>query len=58
MTQASPSVASFAQLGIIAPLYNRLTELAYHCPTPVQAATIPAVLAGRDVLAGANTGSG
>lgn len=58
MTQASSSVASFAQLGIIAPLLNRLTELAYVSPTPVQAATIPAVLAGRDVLAGANTGSG
>ncbi|MGL5048478.1 MAG: DEAD/DEAH box helicase [Shewanella sp.] len=58
MTQASFSAASFAQLGIIAPLLNRLTELAYVSPTPVQAATIPAVLAGRDVLAGANTGSG
>lgn len=58
MTQASSSAASFAQLGIIAPLLNRLTELAYVSPTSVQAATIPAVLAGRDVLAGANTGSG
>lgn len=58
MTQASSSAASFAQLGIIVPLLNRLTELAYVSPTPVQAATIPAVLAGRDVLAGANTGSG
>lgn len=58
MTQVSSSAASFAQLGIIAPLLNRLTELAYVSPTPVQAATIPAVLAGRDVLAGANTGSG
>ncbi|MCP3130383.1 DEAD/DEAH box helicase [Shewanella sp. KJ2020] len=58
MTQASSPVASFAQLGIIAPLHNRLTELAYVSPTPVQMATIPAVLAGRDILAGANTGSG
>lgn len=58
MTQASSSVASFAELGIIAPLCNRLSELGYVSPTPVQAATIPAVLSGRDVLAGANTGSG
>lgn len=58
MTQASLTVASFAQLGIIAPLYNRLAELAYLSPTPVQMATIPAVLSGRDILAGANTGSG
>lgn len=58
MTQASSSAVTFAQLGIITPLANRLSELAYVSPTPVQAATIPAVLAGRDVLAGANTGSG
>ncbi|MEL4292779.1 DEAD/DEAH box helicase [Shewanella xiamenensis] len=58
MTQASSAVASFAELGIIAPLCNRLSELGYVFPTPIQAATIPAVLSGRDVLAGANTGSG
>ncbi len=58
MTPASSPVASFADLGIIAPLVNRLVELAYVQPTPVQLATIPAVLNGRDVLAGANTGSG
>jgi len=58
MTQASSSVASFAELGIIAPLCNRLSELGYVSPTPIQAATIPAVLSGQDVLAGANTGSG
>lgn len=58
MTQAFAPVASFAELGIIAPLCNRLTELGYVSPTPIQAATIAAVLSGRDVLAGANTGSG
>ncbi|MDI5875106.1 DEAD/DEAH box helicase [Shewanella xiamenensis] len=58
MTQASSAVASFAELGIIAPLCNRLSELGYVFPTPIQAATIPAVLSGQDVLAGANTGSG
>ncbi|MGL5485417.1 MAG: DEAD/DEAH box helicase [Shewanella sp.] len=58
MTQASSSVTSFAELGIIAPLCNRLSELGYVSPTPIQAATIPAVLSGQDVLAGANTGSG
>lgn len=58
MTQASSSAVNFAQLGIIPLLANRLGELAYMSPTPIQAATIPAVLAGRDILAGANTGSG
>ncbi|MCH1930796.1 DEAD/DEAH box helicase [Shewanella sp. A25] len=58
MTPASSAAPSFADLGIIAPLSNRLSELGYLTPTPVQAATLPAVLSGKDVLAGANTGSG
>ncbi|NMH66009.1 DEAD/DEAH box helicase [Shewanella salipaludis] len=58
MTQATTAAASFAGLGIMPQLLSRLTELGYQTPTQVQSATIPAVLAGRDVLAGANTGSG
>lgn len=48
----------FTQLGLIPPLLARLTELEYLQPTPIQANVIPNVLAGRDVIAGANTGSG
>ena len=36
----------------------RLTELEYQQPTPIQAQAIPSVLEGRDLIAGANTGSG
>jgi ATP-dependent RNA helicase RhlE len=50
--------ANFTELGLISPLLARLTELQYQQPTPIQAQAIPSVLAGRDLIAGANTGSG
>ena len=50
--------ANFAELDLIQPLLSRLTELEYQQPTPIQAQVIPSVLAGRDLIAGANTGSG
>jgi len=50
--------ANFTELGLIPPLLARLTELEYQQPTPIQAHAIPSVLAGRDLIAGANTGSG
>ena len=56
-TQDAPS-ASFTELGLISPLLARLAELEYQQPTPIQAQAIPSVLAGRDLIAGANTGSG
>ncbi|MBL4899950.1 MAG: DEAD/DEAH box helicase [Colwellia sp.] len=49
---------TFAELGLIPPLLARLTELKYQQPTPIQAQAIPSVLMGRDLIAGANTGSG
>jgi ATP-dependent RNA helicase RhlE len=49
---------SFASLGLIDPLVRTLEALGYQAPTPVQAQAIPAVLAGRDVLAAAQTGTG
>jgi ATP-dependent RNA helicase RhlE len=50
--------ATFTELGLITPLLARLAELKYQQPTPIQAQAIPSVLAGRDLIAGANTGSG
>ncbi|WP_085297392.1 DEAD/DEAH box helicase [Cognaticolwellia mytili] len=50
--------ASFTELGLIPPLLARLAELEYQQPTPIQAQAIPSVIAGRDLIAGANTGSG
>ena len=49
---------SFAALGLSPALLRAARELGFETPTPVQAAAIPAALAGRDVLASAQTGSG
>jgi len=49
---------SFADLGVPAPLCARLDELGISSPFPVQAATLPDALAGRDVCGKAPTGSG
>ena len=49
---------TFAELGLSAPLLQALTSLAYETPTPIQEQAIPAVLAGRDLMAAAQTGTG
>ena len=49
---------TFSSLGLIDPLVRKLDELGYDKPTPVQAKAIPAVLAGRDLMAAAQTGTG
>ncbi|MBA5638490.1 DEAD/DEAH box helicase [Duganella sp. LX20W] len=49
---------TFASLGLIDPILRTLETLAYHAPTPVQKQAIPAVLAGRDLMAAAQTGTG
>jgi ATP-dependent RNA helicase RhlE len=49
---------SFDSLGLSPALLRALTEQGYTEPTPIQAAAIPTVLAGRDILAGAQTGTG
>nr|WP_298717583.1 DEAD/DEAH box helicase [uncultured Steroidobacter sp.] len=48
----------FAALGLIPELTRALADRGYTVPTPVQARVIPEILAGRDVLAGAQTGTG
>jgi len=49
---------SFEKLGLIEPLLKAVQEAGYSTPTPIQAQAIPAVLAGGDLLAGAQTGTG
>ena len=49
---------TFDTLGLSADLLRTVAEEGYDTPTPVQAAAIPHVLAGRDVLAAAQTGTG
>ena len=48
----------FADLGLMAELTRAVADHGYTQPTPVQMQAIPAVLDGRDVLAGAQTGTG
>ncbi len=49
---------SFSDLGLIAPLCRALDALGYATPTPIQAQAIPSLLAGRDLLGCAQTGTG
>src|SRR5262245_30993267 len=49
---------SFDSLGLKPELLRALAERGYTAPTPVQARAIPEVLAGRDLLVGAQTGTG
>ncbi len=49
---------SFTTLGLRAELLQSIQEEGYEEPTPVQSQAIPHVLAGRDVMAGAQTGTG
>ncbi|MET0962038.1 MAG: DEAD/DEAH box helicase [Noviherbaspirillum sp.] len=49
---------TFVSLGLIDPLLRALDTLGYQTPTPIQIQAIPAVLAGRDLMAAAQTGTG
>src|SRR5258707_14265888 len=49
---------SFSPLGFSEPLLRAVADEGYTVPTPIQAQAIPAVLAGGDLLAGAQTGTG
>ncbi|KIK71025.1 hypothetical protein GYMLUDRAFT_235410 [Collybiopsis luxurians FD-317 M1] len=49
---------SFLSMNISRPIIKSLTALGFHHPTPIQAATIPVALLGKDIVGGAQTGSG
>jgi len=48
----------FTDLGLRAEILRSISEQAYDTPTPIQAQAIPVVLAGRDLMAAAQTGTG
>ncbi len=54
----TPAALRFGDLGLPEPLLAALAEVGYESPSPIQAATIPALLSGRDVLGTAQTGTG
>ena len=51
-------IVSFDSLGLAPQLLKALTESGYTTPTPIQAQAIPVALAGGDLMAGAQTGTG
>jgi ATP-dependent RNA helicase DeaD len=55
---SSESISSFAQLGLSDPVLRAVFEVGYEAPSPIQAAAIPALLAGGDILGQAQTGTG
>jgi ATP-dependent RNA helicase DeaD len=58
MTDASPTPVSFADLGLPTALLEALNKVGYETPSPIQAEAIPPLLAGRDLLGHAPTGTG
>ncbi|MEU4015913.1 DEAD/DEAH box helicase [Microbacterium sp. NPDC028030] len=54
----SPATPGFEELGITGPVLKAIKDLGYETPSPIQAATIPTLLAGRDVVGMAQTGTG
>jgi len=53
-----PSELRFDQLGLRPEILRAIAEQGYEKPTPIQAQAIPVVLAGRDLMGGAQTGTG
>ena len=53
-----PVTAAFSDLGLSAPVLEALAEVGYESPSPIQAATIPVLLAGSDMIGQAQTGTG
>ncbi len=55
---ASPSTPSFRELALSEPVLKALADVGYESPSPIQAATIPVLLSGVDMLGQAQTGTG
>lgn len=53
-----PTTATFADLGLRESLLGTLVSLGYEAPTPIQQRTIPILLAGRNLIGQAQTGTG
>jgi len=57
-SDSQPAAVGFAALGLHPELLRALADVGYESPSPIQAATIPPLLEGRDVLGQAQTGTG
>lgn len=56
--EISSSTLQFADLKLSAPIAKAIQEIGYETPSPIQAQTIPHLLAGQDILGVAQTGTG
>ena len=52
------SISCFEELGLPDSILSAIQDAGYQSPTPIQAATIPILLQGRDVVGQAQTGTG
>src|SRR5690625_5350819 len=51
-------ISNFSDLGLSEPILQAIKAIGYEQPSPIQAAAIPALLAGEDILGTAQTGTG
>ena len=56
--EANEDTVTFADLGLDPKVLKALADVGYETPSPIQAATIPSLLGGRDVVGLAQTGTG
>ena len=52
------TLLGFGDLGLTEPMLHAITDLGFEAPTPIQARSIPLLLAGRDLIGQAQTGTG
>ena len=58
-TDTTPEISfNFSDLELSAPLLQAINEIGYETPSPIQAASIPHLLAGHDIIGQAQTGTG
>jgi ATP-dependent RNA helicase DeaD len=57
-SDSAPASAGFSALALTPEVLQALADVGYESPSPIQAATIPSLLEGRDVLGQAQTGTG
>ncbi len=56
--QSTETIISFSDLALSAPLLQAIREIGYETPSPIQAASIPPLLEGHDLVGQAQTGTG
>ena len=56
--EADPTIPAFSALGLSKAVLEAVSDAGYESPSPIQAATIPVLLAGHDMLGQAQTGTG